>query len=108
MATVRHTEGPWAVEGFADRSRPSELRLSVVEPTTRTIVALLSCAADDAESVEATKADAKLIAAAPDLATALEGLQSRYEPGVFCDHAAAPCGRCDAATAALRKAGRLE
>lgn len=40
------------------------------------------------------------------LAEALEGLELRHEPGVFCDHAAAPCHRCDAAAAALKKAGR--
>jgi hypothetical protein len=36
-----------------------------------------------------------------ELKAALRGLESRYEPGVFCDHAAAPCHRCDAARAAL-------
>ena len=42
-----------------------------------------------------------------DLVAALKGLESRYDPGVFCDHAAAPCDRCDAAVAALKKAGVL-
>lgn len=76
--TGKHTPGPWEVEGFSDRSRPSELRLSVVEPTTRTIVALLSCADDDAEAVEATKADAALVAAAPQMADALEAVLNGF------------------------------
>jgi hypothetical protein len=47
----------------------------------------------------------QLLRAAPDLAKALLGLEYRKEPGVFCDHPAAPCSRCDAALAALTKAG---
>lgn len=35
------------------------------------------------------------------LRAALLGLQYKGEPDRFCDHAAAPCPRCDAATAAL-------
>ena len=35
------------------------------------------------------------------LVAALRGLEYRKEPGTFCDHAAEPCPRCEAARAAL-------
>lgn len=38
------------------------------------------------------------------LVEALEGLRYKGEPTRFCDHAADPCNRCDAATAALKLA----
>lgn len=39
------------------------------------------------------------------LTVALAGLRYKDEPGRFCDHAAAPCTRCDRAAAALTEHG---
>jgi hypothetical protein len=62
--------------------------------------------ADDVSNKDpATIHNAQLMAAAPDLASALLVLEDRRDPGRFCDHAARPCRRCDQATAALQKAG---
>lgn len=44
---------------------------------------------------------AEALAVAKQLAEALDGLRYKDEPERLCDHAAAPCRRCDAATAAL-------
>lgn len=38
------------------------------------------------------------------LLAALRGLEDPDEPGRFCEHAAAPCHRCDAARVAIAKA----
>lgn len=44
---------------------------------------------------------AKAQAGAAAMREALVGLEYRHEPGTFCDHAAAPCHRCDAAREAI-------
>lgn len=73
-SAAKHTEGPFVVSGtYAPKSI---FRLAVIEPVTTNVVALVECAADDAEAVETTKADAALLAAAPELADALEALRS--------------------------------
>jgi hypothetical protein len=55
-------------------------------------------------SVEMLIDDAILAAASPNLYLALKGLEDPYEPGRFCDHAAEPCARCEAARKALARA----
>lgn len=101
MSAAKHTLGPWrAIPGgcvVAGEGGAAVLITSVPR-------------GKGAGATERRDADARLIAAAPALADALEGLRKRYpgdEPPRFCDHAADPCPFCDAARAALHDAGRL-
>lgn len=70
----RVTQGPLVVEDISDTN--SVLRLAVVEPITRGTVAIMSCARDDAEAVDATRADADLAALAYDHALLTRALFS--------------------------------
>lgn len=85
----KHTPGPWKVAAIPGA-------VIAVDNTTIAKVFYGERSVCDA--------NARLIAAAPELLEALKGLESRHEPGVFCDHAAAPCDRCDAARVAIAKA----
>ena len=66
---MTHTKGPWAVIGEADY-------LDIVYSSGR--IAMLE-SEDDQQSHEETKANAKLIAAAPDLLEALKGCLAMME-----------------------------
>ena len=85
----KHTPGPWRVAAIPG---------AVITMDNTTIAKVFYGERSVSDS------NAHLIAAAPDLLAALKGLESRHEPGVFCDHAAAPCERCDAARDAIAKA----
>jgi len=64
--TTQHTPGPWTTDGAA---RTGDL--DVISPIGR--ITLIDCEFSD-ESEDVLTANARLIAAAPDLLAALEGL----------------------------------
>jgi hypothetical protein len=105
MSASKPTPGPWARSKQATRSGGYTLpQPSILGLDGAVVVAWPGFDGLDLPKEE-TAANIKLICAAPDLAAALLGLEYGNEPGAFCDHAAAPCSRCDAAFAALQKAG---
>lgn len=94
MSESKHTPGPWEAKGWRVFHSLGQWNIGVVCFT----------ATNNKSRTPRAAADAQLISAAPDLLTALAGLEYPGEPGRYCDHAAEPCPRCEAARAAIAKA----
>ncbi len=100
---AKHTPGKWVVEPYSSK-RPKQwaIRANNRDGCLRPVGYIFDGSTQfPPEEREAT---ARLIAAAPDLLATLKALEYPDEPGRFCDHAAEPCPRCEAARAAIAKA----
>lgn len=73
--SAKHTPGPWVVEV----ERVAEARIVGGDVTVALV--LNDAPSHDHEAARAWRADASLIAAAPDLLEALEQLANRVDPG---------------------------
>ena len=63
MSNAKHTQGPWRVGGTEQR---------VIFADNGDVVARIACYGEQSETPEADKANARLIAAAPELLAALQ------------------------------------
>jgi hypothetical protein len=78
MKTHTHTQGPWQIQFWNDSSRPSRRDTPVITTGKDAIGELFNLWNEDGEDREAERlANARLIAAAPEL---LEALQSLTHP----------------------------
>lgn len=99
MQTLAHTPGPWNISGAGMD------RLIYSDSDQAWDLAIVRCGGNDRQ----TEANARLIAAAPDLLAALEALLRNGMGGVTCDPAATYCPEYSgevliAARAAIAKA----
>lgn len=75
MKTHTHTQGPWQIQFWNDSSRPSRRDTPVITTGKDAIGELFSLWDEDGEDREAERlANARLIAAAPEMLAALESL----------------------------------
>lgn len=75
MNTHTHTPGPWQIEFWNDSSRPSRRDTPVITTGRDAIGELFNLWDEDGEDREVERlANARLIAAAPEMLAALEGL----------------------------------
>jgi hypothetical protein len=78
MNTHTHTQGPWQIQFWNDSSRPSRRDTPVITTEKDAIGELFNLWNEDGEDREAERlANARLIAAAPEM---LEALQSLTHP----------------------------
>ena len=78
MKTHTHTQGPWRIQFWNDSSRPSRRDTPVITTGKDAIGELFNLWDEDGEDREAERlANARLIAAAPEM---LEALQSLTHP----------------------------
>jgi hypothetical protein len=78
MKTHTHTQGPWQIQFWNDSSRPSRRDTPVITTGKDAIGELFNLWDEDGEDREAERlANARLIAAAPEM---LEALQSLTHP----------------------------
>jgi hypothetical protein len=100
-----HTKGPWEAEAIPGDSHRDEWAVwAESRRDGQEIIAVLGCEDSDPRRLaRETEANAMLIAAAPDLADALQKLLARFDADSDCSG----CELCLSADAALRKAGRL-
>ena len=87
MTEHKHTPGPWEIRG-----EPGS-ELLIVQPETDWPIAILEAPTSDPD---AHAANARLIAAAPDMLEALKALRDKVED---CDISPALFAACDAAIA---------
>ena len=79
--THTHTPGPWQIQFWNDSSRPSRRDTPVITTGKDAIGELFNLWDEDGEDREAERlANARLIAAAPDLLAALESLAIGLSP----------------------------
>jgi hypothetical protein len=81
MKMHTHTQGPWQIQFWNDSSRPSRRDTPVITTGKDAIGELFNLWDEDGEDREAERlANARLIAAAPDLLAALESLAIGLSP----------------------------
>lgn len=91
---IKHSEGPWSVAGFD--------KTTVLKNNVTPSIAI--CYDVSGANGEEAKANARLIAAAPDLLAALQLCQQLFD-GDWERLNMSACEICDAARAAIEKAG---
>ena len=75
MSTHTHTQGPWQIQFWNDSSRPSRRDTPVITTGKDAIGELFNLWDEDGEDREAERlANARLIAAAPEMLAALQSL----------------------------------
>lgn len=89
-----HTPGPWVAQGRHG--------VEIMGPDYK--VAELEYDEGDTEGYECARADARLIAAAPDLLSALEAMRDHDTAGSPCDRLGLKCDCVARADAAIAKA----
>lgn len=103
MSAAKATPGPWAKESLDAEERElygKEAVATIVDPSGLTIAVVVALDEDDPRSVAEAEADGDLLAAAPDLADAVEALmRAAGTPGWAL--------ACADAANALRDAGRV-
>jgi hypothetical protein len=90
---TKHTDGPWTVERRLDEGYRVCVAGNMGEPIADV---------DEWYDAEQTEANARLLAAAPELLEALEAVMERYQGTDGCR--ASPCSACDEANAAKQSA----
>lgn len=71
LEKLKHTKGPWLTAEWTSRG---VFHIEIMSGASQVVVASLECPANDGEAIEATRADAKLIIAAPKMLGALVDL----------------------------------
>jgi hypothetical protein len=81
MKTKTHTQGPWQIQFWNDSSRPSRRDTPVITTGKDSIGELFNLLDEDGEDREAEcLANARLIAAAPEMLAALESIAVGLSP----------------------------